>query len=413
MESMVRVSTLFFDMNSYFASVAQQEEPALIGRPVGVLTTDSAGAACIAASIEAKRRGVRMGTRKAEARRLCPGIVFRAARHDVCVRYHHRIRAAAERVIPIEQAHSVDEFSCRLSGRQQDLDAALEIAARLQDAILRDVGPAMRCSVGVAPNRLLAKIAAELEKPAGINWLHPAILPGAIACLELDDIPGISRRMLHRLHAAGIASVPQLHALPPRHARQIWGNVAGERLVRALRGETVATPDATADKSIGHGQVLTGANRSAEGARLVARRLLVKAAARMRRQGLLARSLHVGAKCAVHGRLGQSGRIRATQDSFFLLDTFQRYWQALPLQSPVSVNVMLGGLVRPQDHAPDLFEAATTARGRAVLCHMLDALNRRYGQDTVHIGQLPPHRVPYTGAKIAFGRIPDWEDFLE
>lgn len=409
-----RVAILFFDMNSFFASVAQAEEPALMCRPVGVLTTDAPGAACIAASIEAKRRGVKMGTRQDEARQLCPGIVFRAVKHDVCVRYHHAVRRAVETVIPIDKAWSIDEFSCKLMGSQQDLSAATALGRQLQAVILADVSPALRCSVGLAPNKMLAKVAAGLEKPGGLHWLLPQILPARIAHLALDDLPGISWAMKARLEAAGIHDILQLYRTDPKEARAIWRSVAGERFVRELRGEVALWPE-TQRGMFGHGQVLTGANRSPEGARLVARRLLVKAAARLRREGYFARSLSVGVKCAGHGRQSQDGVIQATQDTFFLLETFGRYWERLRLAQPLAVHVTLGGLVPMANHISDLFETRSAGQPnrREALCGLIDQLNRRYGQDTIRFGVLPRHRVPYTGAKIAFGRIPVWQDFLE
>ena len=288
-----RVSILFFDMNSFYASVAQAEEPALMGRPVGVLTTDAPNAACIAASIDAKRCGVKMGTRQDEARQLCPGIVFRPVKHDVCVRYHHAILRAVETVLPVQRIWSIDECSCLLTGSQQDLPKALDLGRALQQAVLDLVHPALRCSVGLAPTRLLAKVAAGLEKPGGLHWLLPEILPDRIAHLALDDLPGISGRMRDRLLAAGVPDVPSLYALDPKRARAIWGSVTGERFLRELRGEHVVWPE-TRRGMIGHGQVLTAGNKTPEGARLVARRLLVKAAARLRREGFLKSSLHVG-----------------------------------------------------------------------------------------------------------------------
>lgn len=405
----LRVSTLFFDMNSFYASVAQAEEPALMGRPVGVLTTDAPGAACIAASIDAKRCGVGMGTRQEEARRLCPGIVFRPVKHDVCVRYHHAILKAVETVIPVDRVWSIDECSCRLTGSQQDLDRALQIGRALQQAVLDQVNPALRCSVGLAPTRLLAKLAAGLEKPGGLRWLLPQVLPDRIAHLALDDLPGVSWRMKARLEAAGVTDVPALYHLDPKRARAIWGNVAGERFVRELRGEVVVWPE-THRGMIGHGQVLTAGNKTPEGARLVARRLLVKAAARLRREGFHARSLHLGVQCAAAGHIGHGGEIRATQDTFFLLDVLGRYWAALPPHRPLSVSVTLGGLTPDAEVSPDLF---APAQDRRAICAVVDRLNQRFGQDTVRYGQLPPHHVPYTGAKIAFGRIPVAEDFLE
>jgi len=419
-----RVQILFFDMNSFYASVAQAEEPELLNRPVGVLTADAPNAACIAASIDAKRAGVRMGTRQDEARRLCPGIVFRAVKHDVCVRYHHAILRAVDTVLPVDRVWSIDECSCRLTGSQQDLPQAIRLGRALQAAVLDQVNVALRCSVGLGPTRLLAKVAAGLEKPGGLHWLLPEILPDRIAHLALDDLPGISGRMKTRLEAAGIRSVAELHALDPRRARQIWGSVTGERFLRELRGETVVWPE-TERGMIGHGQVLTAANKTPEGARLVARRLLVKAAARLRREGFLARHLHLAVSQAEPGdrslrdwwrhQTTREGQITASQDTFFLLSVLDRYWADLKLRDPVAVHVTLGGLIPVGQAMDDLFAAATPADdpARTGLCRAIDALNQRFGQDTVRFGQLPPHRVAYTGAKIAFGRIPVAEDFRE
>lgn len=404
------VSHLFFDMNSYFASVAQAEEPALLGKPVAVLTTDAPNAAVIAASLEAKRCGVGMGTRKGEARHLCPQIVFRAVKHDVCTRYHHRIRAAAEQVLPISKAHSVDEFSCLLTGSQQDLKTALAIGRQLQQRLLR-LNPALRCSVGLGPNRLLAKIAAELEKPLGLNWLLPEVLPARIAHLALDDLPGISRAMRARLERSGVTTVPALYQLPLRQARAIWGSVEGERFLTALRGGEVSET-ATQHHSLGHGQVLTGSSRIPDQARLVARRLLVKAGSRLRREGYWARGLWLGVVCADKGRLSWGGQIMATQDTFFLLETLQRYWQRLNPRRPLRLHVYLTGLVPEAEHIPDLFADPQSA-SRQQLLRAVDGLNRRYGKDTVHFGLLAQHQVPYAGAKIAFGRIPDLDEFTE
>lgn len=406
---------LFFDMNSFFASVEQNEDPALLGKPVGVITTDSPTAACIALSYEAKAFGLKMGARQAEARMICPEIVYRPARHDVYVDYHHRIRAAVDQVLPIKQAHSVDEFSCLLMGRQRELSTALEIAAEVQAVILREVGPAMRCSVGVAPSVLLAKIAAEMKKPAGINWLHPDMLPGKIAHIPLEDIPGVSKGMLARLGQAGIRDVPSLYALDPKHARKIWSSVVGEKVLRALHGEEVDWAQESG-KSIGHGQRLSGPNKSVEGARLVARRLVVKAGARLRREGKFAQALSFSVKTE-DGNAYRGGKdVAATQDTFVLLDAFNALWGELHLSPPVtSVSIMLGGLRQLHELSADFFTPrpmdGPTAREN--LCHALDGLNHRYGQNTVRFGNLPPYSLPYTGAKIAFNRVPDAADFVE
>lgn len=406
----ILLDTLFFDMDSYFASVCQAEEPALRGRPVGVVTVDAPGAACIAVSVEAKARGLSMGVRVSKARHLCPGIVFREARHDLFVAYHHRIRRAVERVLPIDAVHSIDECSCRLTGPQRALPQALKIGAAVKRAIHERVSPALRCSVGLGPNVLLAKIAAEIRKPDGLDWLHPEILPERIAHLQLEELPGVSLAMLDRLMAAGVYTVVQLYGLDPKAARLIWGNVEGERFLTQLRGGTVIRPK-TRRSSLAHSQILTPRNRSPEGARLVARRLLVKLGARLRRERFLAGALHVGVKSDGIGYRHAEGRIFATRDTFDLLRSFDRYWRRLPVERPVAVMVTLAELIEEAQRMDDLFAPSDEARER--LCLAIDGLNARFGQDTIRFGELPPHKVAFTGAKIAFGRIPDRREFRE
>lgn len=405
---------LYLDMNSYFASVEQQDDASLRGRAVGIVTVDRPGAACIAASYEAKCRGIGVGTRTEEARALCPDIVFRPARHDRYVEMHHALHDAVERVHPVHGTHSVDEFSCRLGGGDRPLSAALALAEAIRDSITTRIGPAMRCSIGLGPSRLLAKTAAELHKPAGLDWLTPEVLPAKLKGQRLRDLPGIGKNMERRLIAAGIRDIPGLWAMQPKHARRVWNGVEGERFLRAFKGEDIPDP-ATGTHSLGHSQILSGRNRTPEGARLVARRLLIKAATRIRRGRFFATSLSLSAKTRAGERLSRSTDFAATQDSFALLEHFARVWHRLPVREPVHVGVMLGGLTDRAAHTADLFE--TRASGdlspREALCAQIDALNQRYGQDTIIFGERPVEIAPYTGAKIAFGRIPTAEEFRD
>ncbi|MEE9455267.1 MAG: hypothetical protein V3V13_12935 [Paracoccaceae bacterium] len=414
MEKDITVQVLYLDMNSYFASVAQQVEPKLRGRPVGIVTSLHKNAACIAASYDAKRAGIRVGTRMEEARALCPGITFRAARHDIYVDVHVQIKAAIQRVLPINGVHSVDEVSCLLTGAEQHLPNALKLAEAARQSIYQHAGVALHCSIGLGSNRLLAKIAGELHKPSGTDWLTPAVLPYKLTHLKLTDLPGISRRMNERLQAAGIMDISALYALPPRHARAIWRSVEGERFLRALRGEDIPDP-VTKSHSFGHSQVLNGTSRLPDNARLILRRLTVKAATRLRRGGFFATYLHISLKNQHYKRCNLGVKIPATQDSFTLLAYMEQLWQQMGAQKLFAVGVMLGGLVARQNHIADLFEdrAAGTLTPRERLCASLDALNQRYGRDTVVFGAPPKGMTPYSGAKIAFGRVPLKIEFKE
>src|SRR6201997_5412248 len=163
-----RLQWLFLDLNSYLASVEQELRPELRDRPMAVVPLLADTTCCIAASYEAKKYGVRTGTQVGEAKRLCPGIVLVEARHEVYVDYHHRIVEAVESCVPVTSVMSIDEMACRLIGREQPLLAALELAAKVKLAVRQKAGETLCCSVGLAPNRYLAKVASDMEKPDGL-----------------------------------------------------------------------------------------------------------------------------------------------------------------------------------------------------------------------------------------------------
>ena len=413
---------LFLDLNAYFASVEQQAEQRLRGRPVGVLPLQSETTCIIAASYEAKARGVKTGTPVWEARRLCPGIILVPARHELYVDYHHRILKEINNHIPVSRVGSIDEMACELLGDEREPERALALARRLKRGLLDNVGECLRCSIGIAPSRFAAKVASDMRKPDGLVLIRPEELPERFFGLELRDLAGIGPNMERRLNAAGVHSVRALTALQPKHARKIWGSVAGERFWYGLHGVDIPEAPPAAKRSIGHSRILPPAMRAPDEARQVARRLLAKAAGRLRRYGLSASALACSARLETGLRWGGETRLEATQDSFALLAAFEALWRDY---RPVGgsgrvkkVSVMLLGLVPLEQQAPDLFAAAEPGRQqrqqiRTSLAGALDRLNGKYGSDTVTLGLLPKIGLEYAGAKVAFTRIPDPEEFSE
>ena len=276
------VKYLFIDMNSYFASVEQQLDPALRGRPVAVAPVDAETTSCIAASYEAKRFGVRTGTRIADARRMCPGLVVVPGRPKVYVQVHHQIVRAVESVLPVAKVLSIDEMVCRLMGDHLKVKTAVEVGQRSKRAIRDRAGEWMRCSVGIAPNGLLAKVAADMQKPDGLTVLRREDLPGRLYDLKVGDFPGIGPKMDRRLQTAGVADVRELLACSAEQLARVWGSrLVGEAWYRRLRGEDV--PDGpTQTRSVGHSRVLDPLSRNDRDARGILVRLVHKAAARLR-----------------------------------------------------------------------------------------------------------------------------------
>jgi len=224
-----RLNWLFLDLNSYFASVEQQDDSALRRKPIIVAPVMSDTSFAIAASYEAKAFGVRTGTRIGDARRMCPGLICVPARHDVYVDYHHRIVEEVERHLPVTKICSIDEVACALTGPDKLAQNAVAIARRIKAGIAVQVGDCLGSSIGLAPSRLLAKIASNLHKPDGLTLLGADALPGRLLDLDLIALPGIGRNMLRRLNAAGIDSVSDFWTLTPSRARKVWGGIDGER----------------------------------------------------------------------------------------------------------------------------------------------------------------------------------------
>lgn len=123
---------LYPDFNSYFASAKQQEYPELRGRPVGIVASEGENTCTIAASIEARRCGVKTGTKLRDARQVCPDIVLRPAQHGLYAAHHRRILVEIDRLVPVTRVWSVDEVSIRLRGPHQQSEPALALARAIK-----------------------------------------------------------------------------------------------------------------------------------------------------------------------------------------------------------------------------------------------------------------------------------------
>jgi DNA polymerase IV len=421
------VNWLFVDLNSYFASVEQQDRPELRGKPVGVVPMLADTTCCIAASYEAKAFGVRTGTIVADARRMCPGIVLVEGRHELYVEYHHRVVEAVESCLPVTAVCSIDEMACRLMGRERPLLAALELARKVKARIRERAGEMLRSSVGLATNRYLAKVASDMEKPDGLVALSLDILPRALQGLNLRDLPGVGARTEKRLNERGIRTMEELLALDCEQAGRLWGSVWGERLWHWLKGEDFEMSETDHLKSISHQHVLAPELRTSEKAWAVAHKLLHKAAMRLRAGGLWASSIGLAVGFAAprgenspgtpvsrfgvptrgwHGEL----KLTECQDNQILISALRRLWESQPngaeYAHPFFVGVQLGGLVPDRLHTLSLFDALDVEQGRTRLLAAMDALNHKYG-----LGTLAPATMltAYKAAptRIAFHSIPE------
>jgi DNA polymerase IV len=282
----------------------------------------------------------------------------------------------------------------------------------------------------MAPNRYLAKIASDMQKPDGLIGLLPSQLPRAIAHLDLRDLPGIGARTEARLNRKGITTMEQLLALDRNGMRMLFDSVWGDRMYHWLRG--AQTEDLTGNnisqaevqKSLGHSHVLAPEHRSPEGSWAVAHKLLHKAAMRLRMEHFYTGSLAVTIRYQLtrdqaermkskkhysgikHSGWGMEARFRDCQDTLTLLEILRSLWaqrpQSLEFQKPFFVGITLRNLIPEDEHQAELF---ADPNNRADLSATMDKLNLKYGHTTLHFaGMLPARESAPT--RIAFTQIP-------
>ncbi|PLX42629.1 MAG: type VI secretion protein ImpB [Hyphomicrobiales bacterium] len=415
-----QVEQLYLDFDGFFASIEQQARPGLRGRPVGVVPFDGTSHTCvIACSKEAKARGVKNIMNVEDARAICPEIVLVPQSPDLYRRAHNALLSEIAAVIPIEAVKSIDELTCRLSAR--DRAAPHDLSRRIKQRLARHVGPHITCSIGMAANRQLAKIAGKMDKPDGTTIWHPQDMPGPLLPLSFEDIPGIGKRMRRRLCLAGIGDMTSLLATEPKQLRAIWGNVTGERLWYALHGYDVRAGGSSRGM-YGHGRVLPPDFRTLKDAHGCSRLLLVKAARRMRRGGFYAARLALW----LSFRIGPVGREQGwggsltmpiVHDDQACLAALQRLWERAWTELPRGVGIVRLGvtlmelspagerqldMLLDDDRLRLKWERVTAAA---------DRLNMKYGRTVVSLGPWTPPPGGYAGGKISYTRIPHAEDF--
>jgi DNA polymerase-4 len=400
--------SLYVDLNSFFASAEQQLRPELRGRPIGVLAVMADTTCCIAASVDAKRFGIKTGTPVWQAKKLCRDIVFVQARPPAYVELHHRIVAAVESCTPVAAVLSIDEMACDLMGSDRDEANAIRLGQQIKQAIYDQVGEVLHSSVGIAPNRFLAKTASNMQKPNGLVVIRQDELPQRLYGLKLGALTGIGRATEQRLNQSGIHTVEQLCNASRETLRRAWGGIEGERYYAKLRGEVVVSA-ASQRSSVGHSHVLAPEMRDADSALAVLYRLLHKAAMRLRHYGSCAGTLglHVTYVKTGNGssRWDDHARFSPHADTLRFNPALAELWQRRPPDpgAILKVGVTLGDLVEHDKVTRDLFDPADA---HANLNGVLDRINQRYGSNTLYFGGAHRGRGA-APMRIAFSHVPE------
>jgi DNA polymerase-4 len=401
---------LFIDFDSFYASVEQESCPHLRGRPIAIVPTINVETtSCIAASYEAKHYGVKTGVPVRQARVLCPEITFIQAKHEKYVAIHNIITKTVHKIIFVDEVLSIDEMYGRLPPKWQSPKIAIEKAEAIKTALKQTIGPYITASIGMAPNRFIAKLASKMKKPNGLMLIDHPQLPQALDSLDLNDITGIGARMLIRLNNHGIFDVANLCQADRGTLHRIWGSIEGDRFWYALRG--IALPEQSTNKrSFGHSHVLPPKLRTFQGAFSTLHRMLEKACHRLRMNNYFTGHLVLQVKFGFEWRWGQEVRCSLTQDTLSLAKLMNMLWETRPSMAPnpTKVSITLMGLVHAHNHTPSLFETHEEQQ-RAKLLQTIDQIKQRYGSRSIYYGNamIAQKTAEAAPMRIAFNHIPD------
>jgi DNA polymerase-4 len=246
---MTRVrSIIHLDLDAFFASVEELLDPAIVGLPI-VVGGDPQGRGVVAsASYAARAFGVRSAMPMSQALRLCPQAVVRPGRHRDYSAYSKRVMSILAEYTPLLEQVSIDEAFLDVTGTERLYGPAEGLARRMQQRIQDQVR--LTASLGVASNKLVAKVASTLSKPHGLLVIEPGQEACFFAPLPIERLWGVGKVTAERLHKHDILTIGQLAALPSPHMKALFGSAAEEMHRRACGIDDSAVRDEWHRKSV-------------------------------------------------------------------------------------------------------------------------------------------------------------------
>ena len=403
MKSMI----LHLDMNSYFASVEQQANPHLRGRPVGVC--EHLGGIIIAPSVEAKRLGIKLGTTVWDARKICPWIVLLPVDPD---KYRHVtgkfLRILMDYTDKVEKA-SIDEAFADLTGRGVDYKEVLLMALEIKQRLRIEVGEWVSCSIGVGPNKLVAKIAADLgEGDLGrIFVIRPDEIDLLYNRLKLTDIPGIAHRTERALNKLGIRTLKELADYPLSNLLNqfgLWGynlhllaNFQESVFFASSMNETI--------KSIGHSYTLPRSITDLTGIKRLMFKLSEKIGRRMRRRQARGNIVHYFHSDNHYESFARQHKIiDLINDGKDIYCSAFRIFQQASFRAIKIMGISVSGLVfdyRQQLILPDWQKPE-------ILVKAMDDINNKYGEFTIRRGRMIGINSQWAQDTVGFGRMKEF-----
>jgi len=382
---------LHVDMNAFFAAVEQQNDPALRGKPVGVIGS-SGRTVVTTCSYEARRYGVKTGMTVWQARQRCPELVLVVADNRKYTDTSKRIIAMMRDYTPLVEVFSIDEAFLDVTGSLALFGTPERIAYLLKARIRQAFG--LTCSVGIAPNKLLAKLASDMQKPDGLTIIRPDQVTQVLETLPVQELCGIGSRTARQLRKLGIVSCGQLGRYPLKRLQRRFGLIGDKLHAMALgRDDSPVVPvEAEAPvKSVGHSMTLREDVSAPEEIQRFLLQLAEMVGRRARRYGVSGRTVNLQVRLAdFDTNLGrQTSLARHVNRSDEIYRAALAILDTLELTQPVR---LLGIALSNLQHRSEQLPLFAEERRRALLAQAMDQVNDRFGEFTVNFASMLDNR---------------------
>jgi len=397
------------DMNAFFASVEQRDNPALRGKPIAVIGPKKR-TVILTPSYEARNYGVKTGMMLEEGLALCPDLILVRAHNQKYMQESEKIIHILQEFTPEVEVFSVDEAFLDMSGCTHLFGGPLEAGREMKKRIYERVG--LTCSIGIAPTKVLAKLASDMQKPDGLVWLKQGEIAKILENMEVDALWGIGSRVKAQLLRMGIQTAGQLAKCPVRRLKSHFG-VYGEFLHRMVNGKDdipvirlEEEPDA---KSIGHTLTVPKDLYTTREMKKYLLQVAEEVGRRMRKGGYTGRTICLILRFTTFETLSQR-----TSLSTFTCDSKKIYHAATHILSRLDLRgmgVRLVGITVSNLHRRHRFYSLLPGEEkRRRLTEAMDRLNDKYGEWTVtwadllwrasSIRSIPPSWRPSSSRKV-------------
>lgn len=378
---------LHVDMDAFFAAVEIRARPELAGRPVIVGGAAERRGVVSTANYEARRHGVHSAMPTATALRLCPQAVLLPPRHDLYAEVSQQIRAVFERYTPQVEPLSLDEAFLDVSGSERLFGSGEAIGRRIKQEIRAELG--LVASVGVAPNKFIAKIASDIDKPDGFVVVPPDQVQAFLNPLPVGRLWGVGKVGARVFERLGIGTIGQLRAYSPRLLQQHFGNFAEQLWQLAHGNDSRPVVSEHEAKSISQETTFPRDVGEREVLRAWLLDLAEQVAWRLRRHGLKGRTVHLKARLADFSTLTRAQTLGQPTD---ITDEIRQaalglFEQRLPQPLPPLrlIGVGVSGFDAIPDGQEDLFAAPVRER-QSRLDAVMDRVTERYGRGSLSRG---------------------------